>query len=125
MWEILLYTRKDCCLCEEMKEVIRKVAGEISFEMKEIDVDSAPDIQEKYGTEVPVLFINGRKAFKYRVTERELKKRLQKGDNMRKRLRFISTILLFVATLGITGCFHDMASGAAEAVRDAVKKRTN
>ena len=78
MWEILLYTRKDCCLCEEMKEVIRKVAGEISFEMKEIDVDSAPDLQEKYGSEVPVLFINGRKAFKYRVTEGELKKRLQK-----------------------------------------------
>lgn len=78
MWEILLYTRKDCCLCEEMKEVIRKVAGEISFEMKEIDVDTAPDLQEKYGSEVPVLFINGRKAFKYRVTARELKKRLKK-----------------------------------------------
>ena len=78
MWEILLYTRKGCCLCEEMKEVIRKVAGEISFEMKEIDVDTAPDLQEKYGSEVPVLFINGRKAFKYRVTARELKKRLKK-----------------------------------------------
>lgn len=78
MWEILLYTRKGCCLCEEMKEVIRKVAGEISSEMKEIDVDSAPDLQEKYGSEVPVLFINGRKAFKYRVTEGELKKRLRK-----------------------------------------------
>ena len=78
MWEILLYTRKGCCLCKEMKEVIRKVAGEISFEMKEIDVDTAPDLQEKYGSEVPVLFINGRKAFKYRVTARELKKRLKK-----------------------------------------------
>lgn len=77
MWEILLYTRKGCCLCEEMKEVIRKVAGEISFEMKEIDVDTAPDLQEKYGSEVPVLFINGRKAFKYRVTEGELKNKLK------------------------------------------------
>lgn len=78
MWEILLYTRKGCCLCEEMKEVIRKVAGEISFEMKEIDVDTAPDLREKYGSEVPVLFINGRKAFKYRVTVRELRKRLRR-----------------------------------------------
>lgn len=77
MWEILLYTRKGCCLCEEMKEVIRKVAGEIFFEMKEIDVDTAPDLQEKYGSEVPVLFINGRKAFKYRVTEGELKNKLK------------------------------------------------
>lgn len=80
MWEILLYTRKGCCLCEEMKEVIRKVAGEISFEMKEIDVDTAPDLREKYGSEVPVLFINGRKAFKYRVREEELRKRLKRGE---------------------------------------------
>ena len=78
MWEILLYTRKGCCLCEEMKEVIRKVAGEISFEMKEIDVDTAPDLREKYGNEVPVLFINGRKAFKYRVTVSELRNRLRR-----------------------------------------------
>ena len=77
-WQITLYTRKECCLCEEMKEVVRAVAEEISLEMEEIDVDSAPDLREKYGSEVPVLFINGRKAFKYRVTEAELKKRLRR-----------------------------------------------
>ncbi len=78
MWEILLYTRKDCCLCEEMKEIVRKVAGEFPLDVKEIDIDSVADLQEKYGNEVPVLLINGRKAFKYRVTERELKKRLKR-----------------------------------------------
>lgn len=76
MREITLYTRKDCCLCEEMKEVLRKVARKFSLEVKEIDVDSAPELQEQYDREVPVLFIDGRKAFKYRVTEAELKKRL-------------------------------------------------
>ncbi len=76
MREITLYTRKDCCLCEEMKEVLRKVAREFPLEVREIDVDSAPELQEQYDQEVPVLFINGRKAFKYRVTEGELKKRL-------------------------------------------------
>ena len=77
-WQLTLYTRKDCCLCEEMKGVVRQVAGRLPLKMEEIDVDSAPDLQEKYGNEVPVLFINGRKAFKYRVTEGELKKRLRK-----------------------------------------------
>ena len=77
MREITLYTRKDCCLCEEMKEVLRKVAREFPLEVKEIDVDSAPELQEQYGREVPVLFIDGRKAFKYRLTEGELKKRLK------------------------------------------------
>ena len=76
-WQLTLYTRKDCCLCEEMKGVVKQVAGQLPLEIEEIDVDSAPDLQEKYGNEVPVLFINGRKAFKYRVTVRELRKRLR------------------------------------------------
>ena len=77
-WLLTLYSRKDCCLCEEMKGVVRQVAGRLPLEIEEVDVDSAPDLQEKYGNEVSVLFINGRKAFKYRMTEGELKKRLRR-----------------------------------------------
>ena len=62
---------------------MRKVAEEFPLEIEEVDVDGAPDLKKKYGNEVPVLFINGRKAFKYRVTERELKKRLRRGRGER------------------------------------------
>ena len=75
--ELLLYTRKDCCLCEEMKHIIRQVELRFPVTLEEVDVDSSPGLQEKYGNEVPVLFINGRKAFKYRVTRNELEKRLK------------------------------------------------
>lgn len=75
--QIRLYTRRDCCLCEEMKGVVRDVAEEIPLEVEEVDVDSGPDLMEKFGGEVPVLFIDGRKAFKYRVAARELKKKLR------------------------------------------------
>jgi glutaredoxin len=76
--ELLLYTRKDCCLCEEMKSTLSGVANRVPFALQEIDVDTSPVLQDKYGNEVPVLFINGRKAFKYRVTTRELEKRLKR-----------------------------------------------
>ena len=76
--ELTLYTRKDCCLCEEMKEIIRRVAGSFPLTLQELDVDSSAELQEKYGDEVPVLFINGRKAFKYRVSAKELESRLSK-----------------------------------------------
>lgn len=74
--QILLYTRKDCCLCDEMKAVVREVALDFFLRVEEVDVDSAPELIEKYGSDVPVLFISGRKAFKHRVTVKELKKRL-------------------------------------------------
>jgi len=74
--ELVIYTRKDCCLCDEMKAVIHQVAAHTPLALEEIDIDGSPEIQEKYGGEVPVLFINGRKAFKYRVTRGELEKKL-------------------------------------------------
>jgi len=75
--QVTLYTREDCSLCEEMKGVVREVAAEIPLEVKEVDVDRDPDLRERLGSEVPVLFINGRKAFKYRVAARELKRKLR------------------------------------------------
>ena len=76
--QIRLYTRKDCCLCQEMKAAVREVARKIPLEIEEIDVDSTPELKEKYGSEVPLLFIDGRKAFKYRVAAQELERRLRR-----------------------------------------------
>jgi glutaredoxin len=80
--ELILYTRKDCCLCEEMKITIREVAERIPLAIQEFDVDTSPELQEQYGNEVPVLFVNGRKAFKYRITEKELETRLKKETSV-------------------------------------------
>jgi glutaredoxin len=60
-----------------MKTVIRQVAERTAVNFEEIDIDSSADLKQKYGQEVPVLFINGRKAFKYRLTARQLTARLK------------------------------------------------
>ena len=36
-----------------------------------------PDLERRYGLEIPVLMLNGRKVAKYRVTEAELRRRWQ------------------------------------------------
>jgi hypothetical protein len=77
--ELILYTRKDCCLCEEMKIIIRQVAERFPLAIQEFDVDISQELQERYGNEVPVLFVNGRKAFKYRITVEALENRLNKA----------------------------------------------
>lgn len=75
--KLTLYSRRDCCLCEEMKAVIQQVASRVALQLEEIDVDASPALQERYGYEVPVLFIDERKAFKYRVTRKELERKLR------------------------------------------------
>ena len=46
------------------------------FDLDEVDIDGDAELRRTYNDEVPVIAINGSKAFKYRVTEQELLKKL-------------------------------------------------
>ncbi len=74
--QVTLYTRKGCCLCDEAKRVLESVRGRAVFELREVDIDTDAGLRSSYNDEVPVIVINGRKAFKYRVSELELLKKL-------------------------------------------------
>jgi len=76
--KLTLYSRRDCCLCEEMKTAIAQVAASVLFEMEEVDIDRSAELVRRFGDQVPVLFIDGRKAFKYRLTAAELTRKLQR-----------------------------------------------
>jgi len=76
--ELVLYTRRDCELCSEMEHVIDEVMPRFRAELKRIEIDGNAELEAHFGIEVPVLFVNGRKAFKYRCTPRELRKRLER-----------------------------------------------
>jgi glutaredoxin len=74
--KVTLYTREGCCLCEDAKRVLEAVQQRASFDLDEIDIDGDAELRRAYSDEVPVIAINGSKAFKYRVTEQELLKKL-------------------------------------------------
>jgi glutaredoxin len=65
--EVTLYTRAGCCLCDEAKQVIVAARLHADFDYAEVDIDSNPDLVRLYNDEVPVITINRRKAFKYKV----------------------------------------------------------
>lgn len=76
---LLLYSKPGCHLCQEMKAVVLKVAAEANAPIAEVDISADPALLARYGEEIPVLFIDGRKAFKYRVSEKELRARLARS----------------------------------------------
>jgi glutaredoxin len=78
MPKLTLYSRKDCCLCAEMKAVIDQVAANIPVEIDEIDIDQSPELRKQFAHKIPVLCIDGRKAFKFRVTTKQLERRLRR-----------------------------------------------
>ncbi|HLK11782.1 MAG TPA: glutaredoxin family protein [Candidatus Binatia bacterium] len=73
---LTLYTRAGCHLCEEMRAVVNRVARDVRLTLEEVDVDGDPALARAYGEEVPVLCVNGRKAFKVGVDEPRLRARL-------------------------------------------------
>lgn len=78
MISLTLYSRPGCHLCDEMKVVVARVAGAIPLSLQEIDISTDPTLEARYGLEIPVLLVEGKKAAKYMVTETELT-RLLKG----------------------------------------------
>jgi hypothetical protein len=76
MIELILYTRNDCELCREMEEVIAAELPNFDARIQRVEIDGDAGLEARFGTEVQVLFVNDRKAFKYRCTRSELRKRL-------------------------------------------------
>jgi glutaredoxin len=71
MHDVLVYSRQDCHLCEIVKETLMQLQAEADFQWREVDIDTDADLRHKYNDEVPVVFIDGRKAFKYHMDARQ------------------------------------------------------
>jgi glutaredoxin len=75
--QVVLYYRRGCHLCEVVKESLIKLSRRAQFTWQQVDVDSDPNLRRQFTDEVPVVFINGHKAFKYRMDEKEFLKKLE------------------------------------------------
>ena len=77
MRKLTLYSRPGCHLCDEMKRVIQTVSARVPLTVDVIDISTDADLQARYGLEIPVLLIDGKKAAKYRVTAEDLERKIR------------------------------------------------
>ena len=77
--EIELFTRPGCHLCEAARQVILAERRGHPFHLTERNVEDRPDWEEAYGRDIPVVLIDGRKAFKHRVEPRALRRYLERA----------------------------------------------
>ncbi len=74
--KVTLYTRAGCCLCEDARRVLAAARTRAVFDFDEIDIDRHPEWLPLYNEEVPVIAIDGQKAFQFGVDMEEFLKRL-------------------------------------------------
>jgi glutaredoxin len=75
---LVIYTREECHLCDEAKALLTEYL-EYLPEIEEVDIDTDPQLQERYGTKIPVVEFDGRPHFFGHVDE-HLLRRLIEGN---------------------------------------------
>ena len=76
---LLLLTRPDCGLCEEMRDDLAAfAAGQPLPPLQLLDVDADPQLARRYGLKIPVLLLDGALVCSQRLDTAELRRLLQR-----------------------------------------------
>ncbi len=76
-----IYSRPGCHLCDDAKAVIEQFRSGYAMELQTINVENSPDLESRYGNDIPVVLINGQEAFRHRVDRKELERKLKAAWN--------------------------------------------
>lgn len=74
---MLVYSKPGCCLCEEVKARLEMLQASYAFNLREVNILEDPEAHQRFKEEIPVVFINGKEAFKYHLDEKQFLKRLE------------------------------------------------
>jgi len=80
---ITFYTKTDCELCHAAKATLLALQPQLGFELDEIDITTDPALYAAFHVEIPVVYLDGRKVFKYRVDPVLLLRRLPRRGGWR------------------------------------------
>ena len=75
---IEILTKSDCSLCDDMKEVVNRVLADYPIKLVMTDIESDPNLHEKFKERIPVLKINGIESFVYKTNEVTLRHKLDR-----------------------------------------------
>jgi uncharacterized membrane protein len=87
-FQVVLYTRKNCKLCDQAREDLAILQKDIPHELIEVDVDRDPDLKAIYGERIPVIQSG---PFTLEAPFDQLKLRMTLGaarDNQNQRLTY-------------------------------------
>jgi glutaredoxin len=65
--KVTIFSRSNCHLCEVALEVLVGLQEESGFVIEKILIDGDPELEKKYGEQVPVILINGQMHDFFRV----------------------------------------------------------
>jgi glutaredoxin len=74
--QVVLYGAAGCHLCDVAKDLLEQQRRLLGFDLQLVDISGDERLERLYREQIPVVFVAGRKAFKYRVEPLELARRV-------------------------------------------------
>jgi len=81
MTQVVLYGANGCHLCERAREAVTALRNEIGFELEEVLIDGDPELEARYRELLPVVEIDGERAFVYFVPPDAMRRRLAQAGS--------------------------------------------
>jgi glutaredoxin len=75
--EVTFYTRPGCHLCDEAKAAIAPLLAQFGAALREVNIDEDPVLKQRYGWDVPVIFIGAHQVAKHRVDIERFRRQLR------------------------------------------------
>ncbi|GMV50060.1 MAG: hypothetical protein NBKEAIPA_00711 [Nitrospirae bacterium] len=94
---VTILSRRECHLCRVAHRIARQLQEDLSFDLKEVNVDDDPQLVSRYGNRVPVLLIDDREALAGRLTGGELRAAIKRARWRNPISRILSRVKLALA----------------------------
>ena len=65
MKQVVVYHAENCHLCERARSTLAELRLEHGFDLREVDIGGDPALEEQYREWLPVVEIDGQRAFVY------------------------------------------------------------
>ncbi len=77
MHRITLIGKPGCHLCDDAREIIARVAGELGVTWEELNIETSEELRERYWEMIPVTLVDGVQHDFWRVSEDRLRAALR------------------------------------------------
>ena len=77
---VVLYHAQGCHLCERARSLLAEVRREHELDYDEVDIGGDPELEARYREWLPVVEIDGERAFVYHVDPAALRRRLAQSQ---------------------------------------------
>jgi glutaredoxin len=76
---VVCFHAPDCSLCERARATLARLHAELGFDYAEVDIAGDPELEATYREWLPVVEIDGERAFVYYLDEAAFRRKLEQA----------------------------------------------